>query len=497
MKQVLIHIKLVAISMLLLSACTQDETFFQAGGDSPSVSDDLFAIKNVRIADFNSDGSTRAINDGYEITFEYEDQMGLLLLDTNGELIKNISFKYTEVEGAGSWTNVENANYTNKIAKAIAYFPYTDRANAAKSVEDLKELVELQANQSKPEDFKTMDLLVDEISEITSATLEIRLSHVYSLLAFSAKSTLKAGDEAFDYFVELSDVAFALDNKSYTPCLLGGEYVCLVEPTTKLGIGTFRYFYTTGDNTYVKTLKVEKTLNKNSRYTFPCEAAETGIGVVSTGDFYCTTPRGTATILPGSAAAIPVGLTCHGIVFHTMDKEAVQAFVTDNQIPNVTIADDDAPHGLVVSLKNGNRLLDASIGDNHKTEITDLLSGISHDHMLGYLLSKKLKEKYEDLFPALSNHTVSVAGSITEWYGPSIKEMFVMGRGGDGSVASNAGILLLNKQILKYQGDALAGNIPSVSFEANAGFKILETVAGTELGWKGFPGELIRPVFAF
>lgn len=496
MKQVLTYIKLAAISLLLLSACTQDETFFQAG-DSTSADDDLFAIKNVRIADFNSDSSTRTINDGNKITFEYEDQMGLLLLNTNGELIKNISFKYTEVEGADSWTNVENANYTNKIAKVIAYFPYTEKANAAKSVEDLKVLIELQANQSKPKDFKAMDLLVDEISEITSATLEIRLSHVYSLLSFSAKSTLKAGDETFDYFVELTDVAFAIDNKSYTPCRLGGEYVCLLEPTTRLGIGTFRYFYTTGDNTYVKTLKAEKTLDKNFRYTFPCEAAETSIDVVSPGDFYCTTPRGTATILPGSAAAVPVGLTCHGIVFHTMDKEAVQAFVTDNQIPNVTIADDDTPHGLVVSLKYGNRLLDASIGDNNKTEITDLLSGISHDQMLGYLLSKKLKEKYQDLFPALSNHTVPVAGSITEWYGPSIKEMFVMGRGGDGSVPSNAGILLLNKQMLTYQGEALIGNIPSVSFEANAGFKILETAAGTELGWKGFPGELIRPVFAF
>lgn len=495
-KQVLTHIKLATISLLLFSACTQDDMFVQAEEDS-ATSSGILNINSIRIADFETDGTTRAINNGNEITFEPEDQLGILLLGTDGELIRNAPFKYTETEGVSNWTNVENINYTSKIAKAIAYFPYTEQANTAKSTADLKALTNLQADQSKAEDFKNMDLLIDEITEISSATLDIQLKHVYSLVSFSAKSTLKVGEESFDYFTELSDVAFTIADKTYTPCLLSGEYVCLVEPETTLAPETFRYFYNTGENTYVKTLKASKTLNQNSRYTFPCETSAGSESTVSAGDFYCTTPNGTTVILPGSASAIPSGLTCHGIVFYTMNKEAAQAFVDNNGIANVTIADNGAPHGLVVSLKSGNRLLDASINDGNKTEITELLSGISHDELAGYLISKKFAEKYEGNFTALSKHTEPVAGSITGWYGPSIKEMFIVGRGGDGTVVSNAGILLLNKQIQKVQGEVLSGNIPSVSFEANAGFKILESGQGTELGWKGFPDESVRPVCAF
>lgn len=496
MKQVLTHIKLATISLLLFSACAQDEMFVQ-GEEGAAASPGILNINSVRVTDFEGDDMTRAINNGNEITFEYEDQLGILLLGADGELIKNAPFKYTEVEGTASWTNVESLNYTSKIAKAIAYFPYTDKANTAKSAEDLKAIATLQADQSKEEDFKNMDLLVDEIAEVSSATLDIQLKHVYSLVSFSAKSTLKVGEESFDYFTELSDVAFAIADKTYTPCLLGGEYVCLIAPGTTLTSETFRYFYNTGENTYVKTLKATKTLAQNSRYTFPCETTAGGESTVAAGDFYCTTPNGATAILPGSASAIPAGLTCHGIVFYTMNKEAAQAFVDNNGITNVTIADNNAPHGLVVSLKNGNRVLDASIGDANKAEITEMLNGISHDEMLGYLISKKFAEKYEVNFTALSKHTEPVAGSFTGWYGASMKEMFIIGRGGEGTVASNAGIQLLNKQIQKAQGETLSGNIPSVSFEANVGFKILESGLGTELGWKGFPGESTRPICAF
>lgn len=495
-KQIFAHIKLATISLMLFTACTQDEVFLQNGENPTSISDN-FTINSVAVSDFETDGFTRANNDGNIVTFEPEDKLGILLLNADGELIKNAAFNYTEVEGVSNWANTENINYSNKIVKAIAYFPYTEKANSAKSVEDLKGLFDLKVDQSRQEDFKAMDLLIDEIAEVASPTLNIELEHAYSLVSFTAKSVLQVGEESFDYFIELSDVAFAVNGKSYTPCMLGGEYVCLIEPDTKLTPESFRYFYTTDENTYVKTLKTEKTIGQNSRYTFPCEIGTEGVSSVIAGDFYCTTTSGAVAILPGSASTLPSGLTCHGIVFYTMDKSEIETFVANNEIPNVTIGDDDAPHGLVVSLKNGNGLFTSNIGGNNITELTELVSGISHEELQGYLLTQKFSEKYKEDFTALGNHITPVIGSLTGWYGPSIKEMFIMGRGGDGTFTSNVGALLLNKQIQKLGGDRLEGNIPSVSFEANAGFKLLTSGDGTELGWKGFPGEPIRPIFAF
>ena len=108
MKQVLTHIKLATLSLLLFSACAQDEMFVQEEG--AAASPDILSINSVRVTDFEGDDVTRAINNGNEITFEYEDQLGILLLGADGELIKNAPFKYTEAEGTAGWTNVESLN---------------------------------------------------------------------------------------------------------------------------------------------------------------------------------------------------------------------------------------------------------------------------------------------------------------------------------------------------------------------------------------------------
>ena len=51
MKQLYLHIKLAALSMLLFSACTQDEIMNQANVEK-TVTDELLSISSVNVNDF-------------------------------------------------------------------------------------------------------------------------------------------------------------------------------------------------------------------------------------------------------------------------------------------------------------------------------------------------------------------------------------------------------------------------------------------------------------
>ena len=57
-------------------------------------------------------------------------------------------------------------------------------------------------------------------------------------------------------------------------------------------------------------------------------------------------------IIPGSAAAIPAGLTCKGVVFHILDDD-FNAFKEMNDLDGEALDGYKNKHGLVVSLKKG------------------------------------------------------------------------------------------------------------------------------------------------
>ena len=54
MKQIYSHIKLAAVSLLIFSACTQDEMLPQIGENETAVSD-VLTIQNVNVANFDTD----------------------------------------------------------------------------------------------------------------------------------------------------------------------------------------------------------------------------------------------------------------------------------------------------------------------------------------------------------------------------------------------------------------------------------------------------------
>ena len=329
MKQIYSHIKLAVVSLLIFSACTQDEMLPQIGENETAVSD-VLTIQNVHVANFNteSNNTTRVINDGVTVFFEVGnsledvngDEIGILLIGEDGIGFANEPFKYINENGANKWVSKNSVSYTSKIKKVIAYFPYAQIVKDGKefvpsSVNELKEL----KKEEETTEFKDKDLLIAEINDIQSHQLTINFKHAFSLIAFSAEATIKLdGTEEISYLLDLSDVSFSIGDELYTPESMSGKYICLVDEE-QLVKNDFRYFYTIDNTTYSKTLKDPITLAANQCYTFPCPTSSEGTADIAVGDFYCTTESNKTIILPRNAAGIPTGLTCKGIVFHIID----------------------------------------------------------------------------------------------------------------------------------------------------------------------------------
>ena len=132
MKQIYSHIKLAAVSLLIFSACTQDEMLPQIGENETAVSD-VLTIQNVNVANFDTGNpTTRVINDGVTVLFEAGnsledvngDEIGILLIDKDGIGFANEPFKYINENGVNKWVSKNSVSYTSKIKKVIAYFPY-------------------------------------------------------------------------------------------------------------------------------------------------------------------------------------------------------------------------------------------------------------------------------------------------------------------------------------------------------------------------------------
>lgn len=210
MKQIYSHIKLAAVSLLIFSACTQDEMLPQIGENETAVSD-VLTIQNVHVANFNTESSntTRVINDGVTVTFEVGnsledvngDKIGILLIGEDGIGFANEPFKYINENGANKWVSKNSVSYTSKIKKVIAYFPYAQIVKDGKefvpsSVNELKEL----KKEEETTEFKDKDLLIAEINDIQSHQLTINFKHAFSLIAFSAEATIKLdGTEEISY----------------------------------------------------------------------------------------------------------------------------------------------------------------------------------------------------------------------------------------------------------------------------------------------------------
>ena len=223
---------------------------------------------------------------------------------------------------------------------------------------------------------------------------------------------------------------------------------------------------------------------------------------MAAGDFYCVSDAtNNVVIIPGSAAAIPAGLTCKGVVFHILDDD-FNAFKEMNDLDGEALDGYKNKHGLVVSLKKGQ-----NFGSGDVNAIEAALQAIDSDNYTsmdvsnGYKATQGLLAPSEGVsFTALANHKESIPNA-TSWYAPSFNELKYLIKGEDAASeeASTSGQERINKSLKKIGADELSGAIPSVTFYNGTvdGHGLCLMEAGTEKDWHGVPGEVFYPICAF
>lgn len=488
---------------VLFPSCNQEEFTNNAiDYDTKNV----IKLGSVQLDDFENNTLSRATYEGYATKFEYNDKLGLILIDQDGKQLANAPFTYS----AAGWTNDNTTYYSSKIDKIIAYFPYNAQLSQnVVTLDAVKQTIEIATDQSSLDKFKQTDLLACEIED-PSPELNLQLKHVFSLMEFSATQQLEVEGETFNYNIAMSNVSFSIGETMYTPCNLNGGYVCMIKDNSSLQKDDFRYFYTIEGKSNVKTLTTDKTITSGTKYTFPCPAAGMGEpNTLSAGDFYCTSTSDKVVILPSIAATIPEGLTCKGIVFYTMDQATFESYASTNSLTANDYPGYNNNHGLIISLKDGGPLGSASSFENF---LLRSIEGWNNKESLnGYKITQAMQEAVKDgtitSFTALNNHEEPASSATTSWFAPSFKELSILIRGGDGTTATGEGRAYINQQLQEIGGTTLGeGNIPSITFESQESptqQNIVWFVTGKDGAKYSYPftnttpGESFRPICAF
>lgn len=488
---------------VLFSSCNQEEfTNDTIDYDTKNV----IKLGSVQLDDFENNTLSRATYEGYATKFEYNDKLGLILIDQDGKQLANAPFTYS----AAGWTNDNTTYYSSKIDKIIAYFPYNAQLSQnVVTLDAVKQTIEIATDQSSLDKFKQTDLLACEIED-PSPELNLQLKHVFSLMEFSATQQLEVEGETFNYNIAMSNVSFSIGETMYTPCNLNGGYVCMIKDNSSLQKDDFRYFYTIEGKSNVKTLTTDKTITSGTKYTFPCPAAGMGEpNTLSAGDFYCTSTSDKVVILPSIAATIPEGLTCKGIVFYTMDQATFESYASTNNLTANDYPGYNNNHGLIISLKDGGLLGSASSFE--KFLLKSIEDWNNKESLNGYKITQAMQEAVKDgtitSFTALNNHEEPASSATTSWFAPSFKELSILIRGGDGTTATGEGRAYINQQLQEIGGTTLGeGNIPSITFESQESptqQNIVWFVTGKDGAEFSYPftnttpDESFRPICAF
>ena len=492
----------LAISSCLLFSCSREE---MPNDITETGNPNVITLESVTLNDFSSNTSSRAsYTQDAATVFEQDDKLGLILLDAEGNRIDHLSYSYISAENRWNLDD-QSKYYSSKIKKIIAYFPYNSSlSNEVNTVEELKNTITIGADQSNQDTFKNYDLLVEEIDS-PSSTLDVNLTHAFSLIEFqSDPMTLQANGKSYSYNVELQNVKMVIGDTNYQLCNINGTYSLLVKDGFIVPANDFRYFYSLGDDAYVKTLTTAKTTESGKKYVFPCKVDGEYKPSYAAGDFYCTDNEDKVVILPGVATNVPEGLTCQGIVFHYIDD--FQGFATTNGITASAYPGYDGKHGLVIGFNAGN-----SFGTTQPTldELKQLYTarGIlesdytSQEVMNGYAMTQAiLNGEHAWDFTALGDYINNPLPGATPWYAPSFKELKNMVWGSNAVIASENGLNTIIKQLEKL-GKSWGNlqSIPTLTL-GNTLFMVMTgiTEGGNADGtWDGFPGEAFRPICAF
>lgn len=496
------HIFGLCAAVVMFASCDSTDL-----ADMPAYPDGhALRINSVSQNDFVSGGGSRSTcSDTYATVFEEGDRLGLILIDNDGKQVANVPFTYT---AEGTWNNDRNQLYLSDVAKIVAYAPYDENLPSGVCDADaLKNTVNINVDQSDINAFKAADLLVCELAN-PKDELDIRFSHAFSMMRFSSRGSVNAGNREYEYSIALDGLKVSIGNDVYTPCPLNGSYVMIVKDGTRLQPEAFKYTYIRyGEDRATKTIVSATGTDAGTIYSFPCPSVGGGTPGLMAGSFYCVTEgEGETVMIPAGAASVPSGLTCLGIVFHTMDDSAFAAFVADNGLDAAEYAGIGGRHGLLVGLEPGGLLFgnyspeDAS----HAAFIENIFAGLEDsgntDKALGYKLTRAIVSTCQSnevlTFSALEDAPARLP-LCTPWYVPSFHELKYLIRGEENAdVVCVSGQEALNTCLTAAAGVCLEGNMPSVSYKSGTGFCIME--GGNEMGWHGVPtGEKCRLICAF
>lgn len=337
-------------SFVLLFACNEED-FEQALQPAEALQ------LNVSIGNFVTNGTsdTRAEDNGSVTTFEDGERIGVIAVDSKGNLLrKNTPYKYNS--GSNTWTLDDTANgdyYYDSKATYIVYYPYSADADEVTNVNGLKtKFPPPKEDQSKEEDYRASDLMIWTSQTPSSKKLNVTLTHAYASASLyrTAKYTLDNNSgitEPVTIVSTLSNVAFVVDGKNYTPYKAEDNTYRYILPAT-LTSGGIGCFYTSGGDTYYGTLTVGREPTPNTRYTYT-EAIDDGtytLDKAQKGDFYCMTAGGEGFLIPKELSSLITdkSLTCIGIVFKAGVGMEDDVSKYENKL--------SAIHGYAVALKD-------------------------------------------------------------------------------------------------------------------------------------------------
>lgn len=171
-------------------------TFAACSTDSPLATETMPMEISVDVASFagKTQGvSTRAsVNNGIYTTFAEGDDLGVFVVDKNGNFVaNNLKFKVAKTGNAypvdGSGNVVTSKIYYDAECKYFAYAPYDAQYTGCKSVAEIKQkytsvFSTKYADQSTPEKYCAADLLICDIPEWTAPRMRFSFTHAMSLL---------------------------------------------------------------------------------------------------------------------------------------------------------------------------------------------------------------------------------------------------------------------------------------------------------------------------
>lgn len=333
MKTNFLKVSFMALAATVIASCSQENEVMENIAPEETTGQTL-KIKASAAGFEAADAQTRATDDGAATVFENGDQMGLYIVQTEGEsqrlVMNNVPLTYD-----GSTWQADRTIYYYENADYIAYFPYKDdiSASAASVATDIKTAFDayLEANatgQSDIDVYRNADLMTATItaSELSTQegedkTLNFQLKHSYSMVQLTVpvhKFNYTYKGETRTMSVPMSDFEVKIGEQIVSPCHLGdGVYRMLVQPGDISLSGSFEDPKDLRPVEFDNATATTKTLAAGSYigYNVTYDGAPTGEATPRSiiGDYFCQD----GTIYPADFLSAPSNVI--GIIFSTVD----------------------------------------------------------------------------------------------------------------------------------------------------------------------------------